>query len=318
MTTGPSLAVWSGPVMSLSSKTLTPSKDTVAACQCVEDQAMPDTMTRPAYAIAGGHTGRERLRLVSRVMADSTQRLLDSVGVRHGSIWLDVGCGGGDVTVELARRVGARGRVVGVDLDSAKLEIARDEARREGLDHIEYMRGDACKGLPAWRFDGIYARFLLSHLAAPEAALAAFASRLAPGGVLAVEDIDASGHVAWPPDPAVHRYRKWLDLAMRRSGGDPDIGPRLPGLLQQAGFEQIQVHVVQPLALQGDTKRLAAATTAAMADTICAYGLASAHEVSETVAALGAFAADPSTLIGTPRVFQVWGRRRTNHAEERR
>ena len=109
---------------------------------------MSETITRPAYAIAGGHTGRERLRLVSRVMADSTRRLLDDAGVRSGSSWLDVGCGGGDVSVELARRVGAHGRVVGVDLDPVKLDIARDEAQCLGLDHVEYLRGDACSGLP--------------------------------------------------------------------------------------------------------------------------------------------------------------------------
>ena len=88
-----------------------------------------------------------------------------------------------------------------------------------------------------------------------------------------------------------------------------DIGLRLPALLRRAGFDAVQVRVVQPLALEGEAKRLPAATIAAMADTIGALGLATSDEVRDVVAALEAFADDPSTLIGTPRVFQVWGRR---------
>ena len=83
------------------------------------------------YIIRGGLEGRERLRLVTRVMAPSTTELLDSVGVALDADCLDVGCGGGDVTLELARRAHA-GRVVGIDLDEAKLEIARAEAREAG------------------------------------------------------------------------------------------------------------------------------------------------------------------------------------------
>ena len=81
-----------------------------------------------SYIIRGGPEGRERLRVVARVMAPTTTELLDRVGVTEDAACLDVGCGGGDVALELARRV-PRGRVVGIDIDETKLEIARAEAR---------------------------------------------------------------------------------------------------------------------------------------------------------------------------------------------
>jgi ubiquinone/menaquinone biosynthesis C-methylase UbiE len=265
------------------------------------------------YSISGGQAGRERLRLLSRVMAESTRALLRAVNPRPGSAWLDVGCGGGDVSVELAHRVGPRGRVVGVDMDSVKLAMARAEAAAQGLAQIEYRQGDALHGLPAGPFDGlydgVYARFLLSHLSAVPEVLRGFHQHLRPGGWLVLEDIDASGHVAWPPHPAIDCYRHWLVQTMRHGGGDANIGPRLPALLQQAGFDALQVRVVQPVALQGEAKQLAAATIAAMSAAICAQGLATAAEVQTEVQALQHLADDPHTLMGTPRVFQVWGRR---------
>src|SRR3954447_25743934 len=104
---------------------------------------MENTMTASAeYAIRGGVAGRERLRILARTLHPSTSALFDRLGVGAGLRCLDVGCGGGDVTFELARRVGPRGRVVGVDLDAAKLDLARQEAATQGLSNIEFRALD--------------------------------------------------------------------------------------------------------------------------------------------------------------------------------
>ena len=76
--------------------------------------------TKIEYAIRGGIAGRERLRILARTLYAGTGALFDRLGVGAGLRCLDAGCGGGDVTLELARRVGPRGRVIGVDLDQAK------------------------------------------------------------------------------------------------------------------------------------------------------------------------------------------------------
>jgi ubiquinone/menaquinone biosynthesis C-methylase UbiE len=262
------------------------------------------------YSIRGGQAGRERLRLLSRVMGESTRALLRAVNPQLGSAWLDVGCGGGDVSVDLAHRVGPQGRVVGLDIDAVKLAMARAEAAARGLKQIDYRQGDARHGLPAEPFDGLYARFLLSHLPDAPGVLRGFHGQLRPGGWLVLEDIDASGHVAWPPHPAIDCYRRWLVETLRLRGGDANIGQRLAVLLQQAGFDAVQVRVVQPVALQGEAKQLAAATIAAMTESICELGLATQAEVQTAVQTLQNLADDPHTLMGTPRVFQVWGRRR--------
>jgi ubiquinone/menaquinone biosynthesis C-methylase UbiE len=67
------------------------------------------------YVIRGGLEGRERLRVLARVMRASSISLFDRLDLRDGLTCLDVGCGGGDATLELARRVAPRGRVIGVE-----------------------------------------------------------------------------------------------------------------------------------------------------------------------------------------------------------
>jgi SAM-dependent methyltransferase len=208
------------------------------------------------YSIRGGRAGRERLRLLSRVLHDSTCALLDRVRLAPGRSVLDLGCGGGDVSRELARRVGAGGRVVGIDADEEQLRIARVEAGEAALKQIEFRHGDAAAIVQPAAFDMVYARFLLSHLAQPLRVIEAARAQLKPGGVIVLEDIDFSGHAAWPDEACTRRVAALCAQCMHASGGDPNLGLRLPSLLRLAGFAAVQVHVVQVLATAGDAKRL--------------------------------------------------------------
>src|SRR5262245_27552439 len=78
-------------------------------------------MQETDYVIRGGVQGRERLRLLARVLRPTTLGLFAHVGIRPGMTCLDVGCGGGDVAFDLARATGAGGKVVGIDIDRTKL-----------------------------------------------------------------------------------------------------------------------------------------------------------------------------------------------------
>jgi SAM-dependent methyltransferase len=264
-------------------------------------------MTQSSYVIRGGVAGRERLRVLARVMHPTTASLFDRVGIRPGWRCLDAGCGGGDVTVELAERVGAAGSVVGVDLDETKLSIAREDAAAGGVSNVEFRR--ACVGADAvgGPFDLVYSRFLLTHLPDPSAAVAQFRACLRPGGLLVLEDIDFSGYVVYPESEAHRRYCEWYCAIVRRNGADPDIGPKLPRLLQQHGLVGIGVSVVQPLSLDGEAKLITPMTLENIRDAVIGAGLGSAADVDELLQALNAYAGDPSTLAGMPRIVQAWG-----------
>lgn len=258
------------------------------------------------YVLQGGVEGVERLRLLARAKWPTTEALLRRAGLVAGMRCLDVGCGIGEVTLQLARWVGPGGQAVGIDSNEEFMALARAEATRQGLPAVFEVAQAAT--LPVDQsFDFIYARFLLTHLPEPLRALERMVQAARPGGVVVVEDIDFAGHFSHPDCPALRRYVDLYQQVVRHNGGDPCIGPRLPGLFRQAGLEHIQMEMVQPTFLEGADKRVAAVTMQQIEGAVVAAGLTTAAEVAEVVAGLESFAADPTTILSMPRIFQVWG-----------
>jgi predicted O-methyltransferase YrrM len=267
-------------------------------------------MATGSYIIRGGLPGRERLRLLARVMRPATLGLLQCAGVAPGMRCLDIGCGGGDVAIELARMVGPDGHVAAIDFDPVKIELACEDAAAAGLSNVAFAVADLVTELEALPpADLVYARFVLTHLREPEAALARMAGRLAPGGLLILEDIEISGHVVHPPSPAHDAFVDLYRRAARLRGADPDIGPRLPGMLQAAGMVGVQARIAQPLGLDGEMKQVSLLTMEAIADAVLAAGLAGREQVDAITAELARMAADPGTLLSIARVVQSWARK---------
>ncbi len=261
------------------------------------------------YVINGGIEGKERLRLLSQVLQPTTSQLLKTAGVSEGMMCLDLGCGGGFVSCLMASFVGPKGKVVGVDADAAILALAREDAEAEGLANVEFRHANASIYQQEEAHDLVYARFLLTHLSEPEKCLDAMVKACKPGGLIVVEDIEFAGSFCYPFCAAYQRFAELYQQVVHRRGGDPNIGPKLPGMLGKAGVKEIQVHVVQPTHIEGDGKLMASITMARVADSVIAEGLASETEVEQIIAGLNDAAADSEYVMSLPRIFQVWGRR---------
>jgi SAM-dependent methyltransferase len=262
------------------------------------------------YAIRGGQSGRERLRLLSHVLQAGTFDFLDKVGVRPRMVCLDAGCGGGDVTRELARRVGAAGRVVGLDMDAAQLQIVRAETAGQNIDNIDYRVADVTNPpSDLENFDLVYTRFLLSHLGKPAEVLSWMVKCSRCGGVLVVEDVDLSGYFCYPPLPAFDRYVALVREVMLHRGGDPLIGLKLPRMLIDAGLSIGGMAVAQPSDIDGDVKFLNALTMENIADAAVNDNLATRDEVEQLIETLHQCARDERSFASVTRRIQVWGRR---------
>ena len=261
------------------------------------------------YVIRGGESGKARLRVVSEALESSTLSLLALAGVRPGMRCLDVGCGGGEVSVAMARVVGAHGRVVGVDMDAVKIGLARQEAIDAGLTHLEFREVDVSALPRDEMFDVVFARLVLTHVADPQEVLQRMVSVVAPGGVVVVEDMDHSAVFTHPRSGAMERYLDLYDAAARAHGGDPEIGPKLPGMLRRAGIEPLDVRIAQPAFFDGVAKGIHRITLENVRDNIVSSGLASAEELDALDAAMAAFDRDVETIVSFPRVVQTFGRR---------
>lgn len=264
------------------------------------------------YAIQGGRSGRERLRILSHVLQPGTLGLLDKVGLRPGMACMDVGCGGGDVTRELARRVGSNGRVVGVDMDVAQLEIVRAESAAQSITNVDYLVADLSNPPDkVGEFDLVYTRFVLCHLKNPKTAVSWMVKCLKPGGVLVIEDCDFTGHFCYPPVPAFSSFVELIRQVMHRRGGDGDIGLKLPKMMTDAGLSIGGIAVAHPSDIDGDVKLVAALTMEGIAEAVLNDGLATPEEVRHLVSVLNENAHDRGVFASITRVIQVWGRRAT-------
>jgi len=267
------------------------------------------TAQKTGYIIRGGAEGRERLRILSRIHRASTLDVLQRAGIRAGMTCLDIGCGGGDVSFDMARLVEPDGKVLAMDADDVEIKIARAEAKQQHIKNIEFQVADIDKCELPFGFDFAHARFVLSHLKNAERALAEMHKALRPGGVVVITDTDFRGYFSEPESPGVRTLVDLYTKTLKRRGGDANIGPRLPALLTQSGFENVQMAVVQYAATQGDAKLVVPMTLEYIADAVITDGFASSTELNKAVSDLYEFARDPNTVLSGPRIIQTWARR---------
>jgi ubiquinone/menaquinone biosynthesis C-methylase UbiE len=156
-----------------------------------------------------------------------------------GQAVLDVGCGPGTITADLAERV-APGTVTGVDTAAAVLEEARAVAAGRGLDTLVFETADVhALPYPDDSFDVVHAHQVLQHLDDPVGALREMRRVCRPGGIVAARDADY-GAMAWYPEtPAMEEWRRLYRQVARANGGEPDAGRRMLAWARQAGLEDI-------------------------------------------------------------------------------
>jgi SAM-dependent methyltransferase len=148
---------------------------------------------------------------------------------------LDVGCGPGTITSDLAV-LAAQGSVVGVDAAADVLAEAQNAAQERGLANVSFETGDVYHlAFPERSFDVVHAHQLLQHLSDPVAALAEMTRVCRPGGIIAARDSDYGGMIWYPESEDL---TDWLTLYRRVAkaiGGEPDAGRRLLSWARAAG-----------------------------------------------------------------------------------
>jgi ubiquinone/menaquinone biosynthesis C-methylase UbiE len=154
---------------------------------------------------------------------------------------LDCGCGPGSITVGLARYV-APGKVVGIDLDASKIEMAQNQIADQDMPNLRFETADIHK-LPFadGSFDAIFSNAVLAYSQEPMVALREMYRVLKHGGVIAIRSSDYDGHLFTPTNPVLTRWWELVVDLQVRKGVNLYLGKYQRSLLQQAGFENVQV-----------------------------------------------------------------------------
>jgi ubiquinone/menaquinone biosynthesis C-methylase UbiE len=261
------------------------------------------------YVIRGGREGYNRLLLLARASWPDTAALFSRAGIRAGMQCVDLGCGGGEVTFEMARLVGPGGFVTGVDMDEVKLGLARKAAVERGVSNVEFVAGNVGNWDEPDGCDVVYSRFLLQHLSEPVDLLRRMWAAVRSGGLVIVEDADFDGWCCHPPNEGFDFFVRAYAEVIRRRGGDHAAGRKLYQYFLEAGIPTPQVDLVQSVFVGGEGKELAWSTLDATSEAILSEGVATADELAAALASLRQFTDDVTTLIARPRVFQLWSSR---------
>lgn len=157
--------------------------------------------------------------------------------LRPGMTLLDVGCGPGTITADLAELV-APGRVVAVDRAEGILEQAAAVAAERGLgDRVEFAVADVhALDYPDDTFDVVHAHQVLQHVGDPVQALREMRRVCRPGGVVAARDGDYGAFFWYPEVPALDEWLRLYRQVARANGGEPDAGRHLKAWARKAGF----------------------------------------------------------------------------------
>lgn len=185
-----------------------------------------------------------RLAEQARTVADLEKTLLEDIGAFPAQTLLELGCGPGFVTKLLAAS-SPGSQIVAVDLSTKLLATLGSRLSDGERGRVFPVLGDVSR-LPVpdnWA-EFAYARFLLQHVAKPATVFGEAYRALAPGGTFCVVDSDDGLVMHHPQVTEIGKLLEDSRAAQASAGGDRLIGRKLPGMLTDAGFEEVQTKVV--------------------------------------------------------------------------
>ncbi|HVQ87050.1 MAG TPA: methyltransferase domain-containing protein [Actinomycetes bacterium] len=159
--------------------------------------------------------------------------------LKPGMHVLDVGCGPGTISRDLATRTGQVGSVLGIDTSADVIARAR-ETVPPAVTNLEFAVDDIfASELPAESFDIAHAHQVLQHLDEPVKALQQMRRLVKPGGIVAARDADYAAMTWYPEQAGLDRWLGLYDKLARGNGGEPNAGRYLLSWAEQAGFSEV-------------------------------------------------------------------------------
>jgi ubiquinone/menaquinone biosynthesis C-methylase UbiE len=209
---------------------------------------MTATMTEGSYTFdqftpVSQNQEAARLQCQATLLLLIEQQIWQAAGLQRGMQVLDVGCGTGIISAEIAKQV-SPGRVQGIDRSIALLEKASQSSREQRISNLSFVAGDVYD-LPLLNetIDFVYGRLLFQHLTAPLRALSEIDRVLKPAGKICLVDVVDSWFTLSPEPAHFALFRQRMSDLQGAQGGDRQVGGKLGGYLAAAGFTNIETRV---------------------------------------------------------------------------
>ncbi len=212
-------------------------------------------MSKRDYVLGTGADELARLALQHRLWADAAHDVWKRARIDLGDHVLDVGCGPGHASFDLAQLVTPSGRVVGVDESSAFVSYLNEQAGKRGLPQLSGVVGDVHDlGVGEGEFDLAYARWVLCFVKDPARVVRSVARALKPGGRFCVHDyFDYRSMTMAPRRRALAKAVAATASSWEERGGDTDVMGRFGRLCEGAGLKLEHVALHHRVARGSDT-----------------------------------------------------------------
>jgi ubiquinone/menaquinone biosynthesis C-methylase UbiE len=225
--------------------------------------------------------------------------------LRAGMHVLDCGCGPGSITLGLAEAV-APGEVVGIDIESSQIDLARTQAAQQGCSNVRFVVGDVLHlPYPEAMFDAMFGHTILMQFHDPLPMLAEVYRVVKPGGVVGFREAAYDGNLYEPPERARHQFFTLFIRTLQHNGSNPLVGRQLGALLDRAGFDRITMSASYtsmgtPEAKQASYERMARlCIESAWMEQAIALGWISPDARDRLSTALRVEGADPGAFFAT-------------------
>ncbi|MCT0223739.1 methyltransferase domain-containing protein [Synechococcus sp. CS-1328] len=270
-------------------------------------------MASGAYVLGTEPPERERLRLQHEVWLPLAQAAWERAQLAPGQRVLDLGAGPGFCSVELARAVGAKGRVLALEHSDTYVEHARAAGAAANLAQLEVRHHDLAGdgpldwGREAGSFDLAWCRWLAMFLSRLDPFVALLGQGLKPGGRFVAHEYMHWGTFALHPyGEAVARFGRAVRASFREAGGDEDVNRRLPALLVSRGFRIDDLRPLPVLGRGGDGwSQWMERFVSLYGEELIRQGRWSEADAEEAAAEMAAARSDPGSYWVGPTVLEL-------------
>jgi len=226
-------------------------------------------MSRPRddYLCGVGKRGQSRLSIFNEANKDHINALLSRLDLHPGMCVLDVACGTGDITCQMAERYPDT-KIIGIDFSDEQIKIARENAANKKLLNVNFLvmsAYDIAQLSDQYKFDRIFIRWILGHLKEPQQVIESCKTLLKPHGMIVCEEGDIQTHHCESANQIfLQRYGLFvtniIELQKKR-GIDATIGAKLPTMFRTVFHDEAIIETERHQLTLNSIEQKEAATT---------------------------------------------------------
>lgn len=268
------------------------------------------------YTLSVGEEDKHRLSGLNYFCNPFTWQALEHADINLcGKVVADIGCGSGVVAIELAKRVGALGKVIAVDISEEQLIVAKNLATEHSVSNIEFICCDVHDlSQLNLRVDMVYTRFVIEHVHQQKQVVAQMVDMLKDGGLIFCETATSYEAVfCEPPSVAFTRWREVILSQPKVFDTNFFVGKKLYHYFSELGLQTIYTCLQQPTMLncQQRTDFFAGLQNPGTHEPYVEKGFFSKNEINKIADDIVDLVRDQDSIIGFVQYLQIIGRKQS-------